>query len=138
MGVNDIHRIAKRYQALCKLVPLKAITKKAEYDTAVDHLNRLLDAGGANQAGPLAGLVEALGELIEAYEKRQTPTPDAQPRGVLRYLMAEHHLKQTDLSGIASQGTISDILSGRREIGKALANKLAARFNVSPRTFLPT
>jgi len=82
-------------------------------------LNQLLDAGGANQAHPLAGLAEALGELIQTYEKRQAPLPEAEPREVLRYLVAEHGLRQTDFAGIASQGTISDILSGRRAISKA-------------------
>ena len=52
------------------------------------------------------------------------------------YLRAVHGLKQTDLAGIASQGTISDVLSGRRAIGKALAKKLAARFHVAAGVFL--
>ena len=136
MGAIDFDQIARRYQALCELVPLKPITKRAQYEAAVEHLNRLLDAGGANQAHPLAGLVEALGEMIQAYEKRQAPAPDAPPREVLRYLMAQHGLKQTDLADIASQGTISDVLSGRRAIGKALAKKLAARFHVAAGVFL--
>jgi HTH-type transcriptional regulator / antitoxin HigA len=136
MGAIEIDKIAKRYKALCELVPLKPITKKAEYDAAVEHLNQLLDAGGADQAHPLAGLVEALGELIQTYEKRQTPMPEAEPREVLRYLMKEYGLKQTDLAGIVSQGTISDILSGRREISRALAKKLAAKFHVSAAVFL--
>ena len=99
-------------------------------------MNRLLDAGGANQAHRLAGLVEALGEMIHAYEKRQAPMPDAEPREVLRYLMDGHGFRQSELSEIASQGTISDILSGRRGISKALAKKLAARFQVSAAVFL--
>ena len=136
MGVNEIDKIAKRYKALCEMVPLKPVTKKAEYKAAIEHLNELLDAGGANEAHPLSGLVEALGELIQAYEKRQAPMAEAEPREVLCYLMAEHGLRQTDLAGIASQGTISDILGGRREISKALAKKLAARFHLSAGAFL--
>ncbi len=136
MGANEIEKIAKRSRALCELVPLKPVTTKAEYEAAVGHLNHLLDAGGANQAHPLAGLVEALGEMIHAYEKRQAPLPEADPREMLRYLMDEHGLKQSDLSGLVSQGTISDILSGRRGISKALAKKLAARFQVSAAVFL--
>ena len=60
----------------------------------------------------------------------------AEPREVLRYLMKEHGLRQTDLADISSQGTISDILIGRREISKALARKLATRFHVSAGVFL--
>jgi len=136
MGAIEIDRIAKRYKALCELVPLKPITRKKEYEAAVEHLNQLLDAGGANQVHPLAGLVEALGELIQAYEKRETPMAQAEPREVLRYLMTEHGLRQTDLGGIASQGTISDILCGRRGISKALAKKLAAKFHLSAGVFV--
>lgn len=136
MGANEIEKITKRYRALCELVPLKPITGKSGYEAAVGHLNRLLDAGGANQAHGLAGLVEALGEMIHAYEKRQVPMQDADPREVLRYLMDEHELRQSDLSDIVTQGTVSDILSGRREISKALAKKLAARFKVSAAVFL--
>ena len=68
MGANEIRKITKRYRALCELVPLQPVTTKAGYESAVGHLNRLLDAGGANQANALAGLVEALGEMIHAYE----------------------------------------------------------------------
>ncbi len=136
MGAGEIDKIARRYKALCELVPLKPIAKKAEYDAAVEHLNRLLDAGGANQAHPLAGLVEALGEMIQSYERRQTPMPAAEPRDALRYLMEEHALRQSGLAETCSQGTISDILSGRREISKALAKALAARFGVSAGVFL--
>lgn len=136
MGAIEIDKIAKRYKALCELVPLKPITNKTGYETAVEHLNQLLDAGGANQAHPLAGLVEALGELIQTYEKREAPMAEAEPREVLRYLMAEHDLRQADFADIASQGTISDILCGRREISKVLAKKLAARFQVSAAVFL--
>ena len=135
MGANELSKITKRYRALCELVPLQPVTSKAGYEAAVRHLNRLLDAGGANQANALAGLVEALGEMIHAYEKRQASLPDAEPREVLRYLMDERHLSQSQLSDLASQGTISDILSGKRDISKALAKKLAARFQVSPATF---
>ncbi len=136
MGAIEIDKITKRYKALCELVPLKPIARKADYAAAIEHLNNLLDAGGANEAHPLAGLVEALGELIHAYEKRQAPMAEAEPREVLRYLMAEHGLRQTDLAGIASQGTISDILGGRREISRALAKKLAVQFHLSAGAFL--
>jgi len=54
MGANEIDRIAARYRALRERVPLKPVTTKAGYEAAVGHLNRLLDAGGANQAHRLA------------------------------------------------------------------------------------
>jgi HTH-type transcriptional regulator / antitoxin HigA len=80
MGAIEIGKIAKRYKAQCELVPLKPITKKTGYEAAVEHLNQLLDAGGANQTHPLAGLVEGLGKLIQAYERRQTPMSETELR----------------------------------------------------------
>lgn len=137
MGANEIDKIAKRYQALCQLVPLKPITRKAEYAAAIDHLNRLLDAGGANQSHPLAGIVELLGEVIHAYEKRQAPMVEAAPGEVLRYLMEEHGLKQVDLKDeLGGQGIVSEILNGKREINIRQARKLAARFSVSAAVFI--
>ena len=118
------------------MVPLKAITREADYKKAVTTLDELLDAGGANERHPLAGLVEALGELIESYEARGHQMPDASPRDALEYLMQAHGLKQTDLSEVASQGAISAILSGRREISRQLAVKLGERFAVSPGVFV--
>ena len=69
MGANEIQRIAKRYRALCEMVPLKSITSESGYAAATDRLNQLLDAGGADQHNELAGLVEALGQMIYAYEQ---------------------------------------------------------------------
>lgn len=136
MGASELNKVLRRYQALCEVVPLKPITTKSGYAAAVEHLNRLLDAGGADESHPLAGLVEVLGEFIHAYEQRSAPMREAEPREVLRYLMNEHGVRQSDLSGIASQGVISEILSGNRGISRALAKKLGARFQVHAATFL--
>lgn len=136
MGANEIQRIAKRYRALCEMVPLKSITSESAYAAAIDRLNQLLDAGGADQRNELAGLVDALGQMIQAYEQRRHVMPDVHPRDMLRYLMEDRGLNQTDLADVASQGTISDILAGKRDISKALARKLADRFGVSVAVFV--
>lgn len=136
MGASEIQRIAKRYRALCEMVPLKSITSESGYAVAVGRLNELLDAGGADQNNELAGLVDALGQMIHAYEQRHRALPEGHPRDVLRYLMEDRGLTQTDLADVASQGTISDILAGRRGVSKALAKKLASRFGVSVAVFV--
>ena len=136
MGALDIDAVTSHYKALARLVPLKAITSEFEYRKAVNALDALLDAGGANERHELAGLVEALGEVIESYEARTHRMPDATPREALAYLMRQHELKQVDLAEIAGQGTISAILAGKRGISKRLAIKLAERFGVSSTVFL--
>ena len=54
----------------------------------------------------------------------------------LRYLMEAHGLRQTDLPEIGSQGVVSEILNGRRELNLRQIKALAARFKVSPETFI--
>ena len=136
MGALDINAVTSHYQALARMVPLKAISREAEYKKAVATLEELLDAGGASERHPLAGLVEALGEMIESYEARAHQMPAASPRDALVYLMEAHGLKQTDLSNLASQGAISAILNGRREISRQLAVKLGERFAVPAGVFV--
>lgn len=109
---------------------INAITTEAKYRRAVATLNELLDAGGANERDPLAGLVDTLGEVIECYEARVHPMPEASPRDALAFLMEQNGLKQTELADIAPQGAISAILVGRCDISKQLARKLAKRFAV--------
>ena len=136
MGALDINAVTSHYQALARMVPLKAISREAEYKKAVATLEELLDAGGASERHPLAGLVEALGEMIESYEARAHQMPAASPRDALVYLMEAHGLKQTDLSDLASQGAISAILNGKREISRQLAVKLGERFAVPAGVFV--
>ena len=45
--------------------------------------------------------------------------------------MIANGLKQTDLAEIVSQGTLSNILRGKREISKHLAKRLAEHFRVN-------
>lgn len=136
MGALDIDAVTSHYKALARLVPLKAITSETDYRKAAAALEALLDAGGANERHPLAGLVEALGEVIESYEARAHRMPGTNPRDALAFLMQEHKLKQTDLADIAGQGTVSAILAGKRGISKRLATKLAERFGVSAAVFV--
>ena len=76
--------------------------------------------------------------LIEDYEEKAYPEigAAATPAMVLKSLMEEHGLKQTDLGDIIPQTTISQVLSGKRSISKAQAKKLSQRFNLSVEAFI--
>ena len=50
--------------------PSTSITRESDYRKAVAALEALLDAGGADERHPLAGLVAVSGEFIDLYEKR--------------------------------------------------------------------
>jgi HTH-type transcriptional regulator/antitoxin HigA len=74
---------------------------------------------------------------VRDYEGRNVDMPNAKPSAVLRFLMQQHDLRQTDLAKIfGSQSNVSEVLSGKREINARQARILAKRFGVSPAAFI--
>lgn len=100
-------------------------------------IDKLIDENGSDENHPLAGLLSVLGSLIEQYEEDNVHIEDAPPADTLRFLMAEHGLKQVDLAAeIGSQGIVSEVLRGKRKLNARQAKALGERFNVSPAVFL--
>lgn len=131
-----VAEITARYQALSSLVPLRAIHSEQDYENAVSALNRLLDAGAANDEHPLADLVNALGNLIGDYEDQQYPAEHVTPVEMIRFLMEQHHLSQSELPEIGGQSVVSEVLNGKRELNVRQIKELAARFNIPAAVFL--
>jgi HTH-type transcriptional regulator / antitoxin HigA len=116
--------------------PLLSLRNEQEYDRAVERLNRLLDEVGTDEQHPLYTLLDTLGTLIHAYEEEHHPIPECSGVDVLRFLMEEHGLTQSDLPEIGSQGVVSEILRGKRELNVRQMRALAKRFHVSPGVFI--
>jgi HTH-type transcriptional regulator/antitoxin HigA len=76
MQTVEIENIVRHYQEICRSIPLHTIHNEAEYDHAVQILNELLDAGGANENHPLAMLVTLLGHFIGDYERIYYPADE--------------------------------------------------------------
>lgn len=108
---------------------------ESDYDRAVATLNELLDAIGTYERHPLYDLLDTLGTIIAAYEAEHMALPLSDGRDVLAYLIEEHNLRQSDLPEVGSQGIISEILGGKRELNVRQIRALAARFGVSPAVF---
>ena len=113
-----------------------AIRSEADYDRAVLALNELLDEVGADDQHPLYDLLDTLGTVITAYEAEHVKLPDVRGSEVLAHLMAEHDLRQADLPEVGSQGVVSEILSGKRELNLRQIRALAGRFGVSAAVFV--
>jgi HTH-type transcriptional regulator/antitoxin HigA len=119
--------------------PLRAlltIRNEREYDRAVKRLNELLDEIGTDEQHPLYGLLATLGTLLEAYEEQHHSIPASSGADMLHYFMDEHGLTQSDLREVGSQGVVSEILSGKRELNVRQIRALAKRFHVSPAVFV--
>ena len=116
--------------------PLLVIRNEKDYDAAVKRLNELLDEIGTNEKHPLYTLLDTLGTLIHAYEEEHYPIPVASGVDVLRFLMEEHGLTQSNLPEVGSQGVVSEILNGKRELNVRQIRALAGRFKVSAALFV--
>ena len=133
---RDLDSVAQAWEALRDSSGIGPIRNEADYDDRVALLNALIDVVRDDEAHPLAGLMEIVGDLIENYENTHYPMPEAEPREALRFLMEEHGLKQGELPEIGSQGIMSEILAGKRAINARQAKLLAARFGVSAGVFI--
>jgi HTH-type transcriptional regulator/antitoxin HigA len=107
-----------------------------DYNRLVQLLDGVIDEVGDDESHPLASLMETLGSLIESYEDRSIPEIEGSPTDTLKFLMEEHGLKQSDLSEIGSQGIVSEILAGRRQLNVRQIKLLSKRLSVSPIVFM--
>ncbi|MCD6585789.1 MAG: helix-turn-helix domain-containing protein [Desulfobacteraceae bacterium] len=109
---------------------------KKDYNRLVNLLDRLVDEVGNNESHPLASLMETIGSLVEIYESQYINEMAGNPIDTLKTLMEEHGMKQSDLHEIGSQGVISELLSGKRQLNIRQIKILSKRFKVSPAVFV--
>lgn len=128
-----IKAISKAWDELSSVMTIRNAT---EFKRAAAFLDQLLDTIGDDESHRLYGLIDVLGTMIHAYEEKHHPWPsNATGVDVLRYLMDEHGLNQSDLPEIGKQSVVSEVLSGKRTLSKNHIAALAKRFHVSPSSF---
>ena len=121
---------------LAKVLP-HAIKDEKEYDRLVGEVGRLMERGEENLSPEETSLLEMISILIEEYDRQHYPLPPSQPHEMLAYLMNQRGLEPHDLWAVlGSKSRVSEILSGKRDISKAQAKKLAEFFHVSVDLFI--
>ena len=134
---TNLRHLARHFTALAAEVPLRPIRSKRDYKAAVRAMDELLDAGGADESDVLGDLVALVGGFVADYEARKGHVlPEASGVEVLQFLMEREGLRQADLPEIGSQGVVSEILRGKRDLNARQIRALGERFSVSPATFL--
>jgi HTH-type transcriptional regulator/antitoxin HigA len=132
----EVADITEHLNAISARIPLHPIKNRRDCKTAVAALNALLDAGGADEKNPLSSLVALLGERIGDYEDAQSSAEKVAPGDMLRFLLDQHGLNQSDLPEVGSQGVVSEILNGKRSLNVRQIKLLAERFQVGPQVFM--
>lgn len=115
---------------------LRKPKSEADYDVLVNALDELLELIGEDESSPLMSLVDLLSDWIEAYDLEHRPMPVVSGVEVLRSMMREQGLTQSDLPGVGTQSVVSEVLSGKRQLNLRQVRWLAERFGVSVETFI--
>ena len=115
---------------------LRKPKNEADYDALVAALDQLSDLIGDDESHPVMSLVDIIGDWVEAYDLEHRPMPKASGVDVLRSVMQEHGLTQSDLPGVGTQSVVSEILSGKRQLNVRQIRWLADYFKVPVDMFI--
>jgi HTH-type transcriptional regulator/antitoxin HigA len=132
----DMNRLLPAWEQFRSETDIAPIRDESHYERMTVMLEALLDEAASDEQHPAMGLVDIIGDLIEDYETEHHLVPEGTGVQALKFLMEQHGLKQGDLSEIGSQGVISEIIAGKREMNIRQIRKLSERFGVSPATFI--
>ncbi len=135
-AIIQVKHLLPAWETFRSATNIAPIRNAVHYRRMVAMLEALLDEAGSNEKHPAMGLVDIVGDLIEDYEAAHHPLPDVTGVQALKFLMEQHGLKQNDLREIGSQGVVSEILTGKRDLNIRQIRALSERFGVSPATFV--
>lgn len=118
--------------ALGLATPIRDAAHHAEMLAFVDEA---FERFGSDDAHPIFGLVSIVADRIREYEARVHPWPELPPHELLRALMVEHDIKQSELPEVGPQPVVSEVLAGKRALNLRQVAALAARFHVPMEVF---
>lgn len=144
MEAPDIKAVASaarlnvaRYGELLKRFAPKVIETEKENRLALRIVAQLMNIGDGKRSAEENALLRLLATLVEQFERKAYPLPDAEPKEILLDLMEQNGLKAADLAEVmGGRSRVSDALSGKRSISKEQARRLGERFQVSAALFI--
>jgi len=125
-----------KYGSLLMSALPQVIESEEELKRAEEIISRLLSKG-ENLSPEEEKLLDLISDLVEKYEDEHYPFPEVPPNEILKFLMEQNDLRQSDLLHVfGSSGVTSEVVNGKRSISKAQAKKLAEFFKVSVELFI--
>lgn len=132
----DMKHLLPAWEHFRRATDIAPIRDEAHYARMVEVLEALLDEAAGDENHAAMGLVDIVGDLIEDYEAEHHALPETTGVQALKFLIEQHALKQSELPEVGSQGVVSEVLAGKRELNIRQVRALGERFGVSPATFL--
>jgi HTH-type transcriptional regulator/antitoxin HigA len=122
-------------QLLAKCQP-KPIRSEREHARALAIIEKLM--AKPRKTAAERQMIELLATLIDEYEESVWPTPHATPGEILKFLLEERQMSQSELARKTAipQSTIANVIAGRRQLSKANMISLGKFFRVSPALFM--
>ncbi len=130
-----IHHLLPAWERFSRATDIGPIRDEAHYERMETMLEALLEETAGDESHPAMALVDIVGDLVADYEAARHPLPPVTGVQALAFLMEQHGLRQGDMPEIGSQGVVSEILSGKRDLNVRQIRALSERFGVSPATF---
>lgn len=120
---------------LARTMPV-VIETEEENEHFLGEVEKLIDKGD-RRSPEEDKLLELMTTLVENYEEKHYPIPDAPPHEVLQELMRSRGLRQRDLLSIfGSDGIASEVVNGKRNISRTQAKALAEFFRLPVELFI--
>jgi HTH-type transcriptional regulator/antitoxin HigA len=130
----NIEQISQSWQNIAPL--LIPVFSEEDCDRREEQLKKLIKLNQQKKDHQISYLIKSIALTIEEYEKKEFPMEKAAGIEILRYLMEEHGLNESDFPEIGSQKLMLDLLNGKQELNLSMIKVLAKRFGVSEQTFL--
>lgn len=127
---NRRRKVADSYLELVMECPLASIKSESQLAVAQAMIDRLLTQGKMDDGEAM--YLDALSDLVAAYEDLHYSIPPASDADMLRHLMEAKGVTQVELhrgTGIP-KSTISEVLAGKKPFSKTLIRTLADFFQV--------
>ena len=107
---------------------IKPIRNEADYDAALDAIDRLM---GATPDTAEADELEILVTLVEAYESVRWPIEAPDPISAIEHVMEARGLRQKDLAAVlGSQPRASEVLGRRRPLTLPMIRALSTNWQL--------
>ena len=107
------------------------VTNDREHEAAIE---QLIAWNQAPDAADRIAAIEALGEIVEAYEiaAGHTPDPPSTLRGILEVEMFKRRIRQRGLALLLDvpEPRLSELMKGKREMNLDFARRLYQKLNI--------
>jgi HTH-type transcriptional regulator/antitoxin HigA len=108
--------------------PIKPIRNEADYELALQEIDRFLDAAVGS---PERDRLEVLTVLVDDYEAKHHPISPPEPIAAIEFVLEQRGLSRKDLEGvIGSSGRISEVMNNQRSLTLVMIRKLVEKFDL--------